>query len=121
MSSEPGEPHFRAAPPIDEMLFKTLMVVEGSIAGAALTAWYFLGVRDNFVKEGIWLGVTWLLVNWALDIFGILPFAGMTLARYFAEIGLRYLGMFAPSVAVGYVLQRRLKETRSSAPFKMAA
>jgi hypothetical protein len=27
--------------------------------------------------------------------------------RYFIEIGLRYLGMAAPTIAIGYVLQKR--------------
>jgi hypothetical protein len=105
----------------DETLLKTIMVVEGSIVGAAMTAHYFLDVRRNFLREGIWLGVTWLLVNWALDVVGILPFAGMALTQYFAEIGLRYLGIFAPTVAVGYVLGRRLEGTANREPLRAAA
>jgi len=49
------------------------------------------------------------------------PFAGMTLIQYFAEIGLRYLGIFAPTVAVGYVLERRLKGTTNREPLRVAA
>ena len=47
------------------------------------------------------------MLNWLLDYIALLPFTKQSLPRYFAEIGLRYLAIAAPTVALGYVLERR--------------
>ena len=91
----------------DNMLFKTIMIVEGALIGAALTAHYFLSVERDFLREGLMLAAIWITLNWLLDIVALLPFIRQTLPRYFAEIGLRYLAIAAPAVAVGYVLERK--------------
>ena len=93
----------------DEILFKTIMVVVGSLVGAFLTVIYFGGVRRSYLREGVLLGIVWLLLAWGLDFVALLPFSQVTLGRYFLEIGLRYVGMLSPTVAVGYVLSRRLE------------
>ena len=92
----------------DPFLFKTIMIVEGSIVGGMLAAVYFTGVRRNFLREGITLGVVWIVVNWILDYGGVVYFTEMPLTRYFAEIGLRYIAMAAPPVAIGYVMEKHL-------------
>lgn len=91
----------------DLPLFKTIMIVEGSLTGATLAVVYFQTVRGEYLKEGLLLGATWIVVNWVLDVFGVVPFAKLTFDRYFIEIGFEYLAMFAPTVAIGYVLERR--------------
>jgi uncharacterized membrane protein YpjA len=91
----------------DLILFKTIMIVEGAFVGAVLTVMYFLDVKSDFFREGIVLAVVWIVVNWLLDFVALLPFTELTLPRYFLEIGLRYLAIVAPTVAVGFVLERR--------------
>jgi uncharacterized membrane protein YpjA len=91
----------------DLILFKTIMIVEGAFVGAVLTVMYFLDVKSDFLREGIVLAVVWIVVNWLLDVVALLPFTELTLPRYFLEIGLRYLAIVAPTVAVGFVLERR--------------
>jgi len=91
----------------DLILFKTIMIVEGAFVGTVLTARYFLDVKSDFLREGIVLAVVWIVVNWLLDFVALLPFTELTLPRYFLEIGLRYLAIVAPTVAVGFVLERR--------------
>jgi hypothetical protein len=92
----------------DQLLFKTIMIVEGSIVGGILTVVYFLGVKRAFLREGIVLAVVWIVVNWLLDYGGLIAFTHMPIWRYFAEIGLRYIAMAVPTIAVGYVLEKRL-------------
>lgn len=92
----------------DQLFFKTIMIVEGSIVGAILAAIYFIGVKGGFLREGITLAIVWIVVNWILDYGGVVSFTGMPLDRYFLEIGLRYIAMAAPTVAIGYVLEKRL-------------
>jgi len=92
----------------DPAFFKTIMIVEGSMVGAILVVAYFQKVEGSFLREGIALGAVWVLVNWLLDYVALLPFTKMPLGRYFMEIGFEYLGIFAPTIAVGYVLATRL-------------
>ena len=91
----------------DPIFFKTIMIVEGSLLGGLLTAIYFTKVQTNYLREGILLAAIWITLNWLLDFVALLPFTHQTVPRYFAEIGLRYLAMAAPTIAVGYVMQRR--------------
>jgi hypothetical protein len=91
----------------DPALFKTIMVVEGSLVGALLAVVYFETVRHDYVREGLLLGATWIVVSWILDFAGVMPFVEMTPARYFVEIGFEYLAMLASPAAIGLVLDRR--------------
>ena len=99
----------------DNALFKTIMIVEGALVGAALTGHYFHNVERDYLRGGIILAAVWIVLNWLLDFVALLPFTKQTLPRYFAEIGLRYLAIAAPAVAVGYVLERRAAPTRAGA------
>lgn len=94
----------------DPIFFKTIMVVEGALLGGILSAVYFQGVRDGFLREGVITSVVWMFVNWGLDLAALVPFTGHTVPRYFIEIGARYLAMAAPLVAIGYVLEQRSPE-----------
>ncbi|MBI3622238.1 MAG: hypothetical protein HY208_08650 [Nitrospirae bacterium] len=96
----------------DLLFFKAIMVVEGLIVGAILAVLYFLKVQKDFLREGIVLGTTWMVVNWMLDYVALLPFTKMSLARYFMEIGVEYIGMTILTVAIGYVLQTKLQGQR---------
>ena len=93
----------------DILFFKAIMVVEGLIVGATLAVLYFLGVQKDFLREGITLGATWMIVNWILDYAALLPFTKMPLARYFMEIGIEYIGMAVLTAAIGYVLERKIE------------
>jgi uncharacterized membrane protein YpjA len=98
----------------DLILFKTIMIVEGAIVGAVLTVLHFLDVKRDFLREGIVLAFVWIVLNWSLDFLALLPFTNLTVPRYFLEIGLRYLAIVAPTVAVGYVLERRISGSATS-------
>ena len=93
----------------DPAFFKTIMVVLGGLIGGILAAHYFLATKRAYLKEGILLAVTWIAINWLLDIVALLPFTGQTILRYFQEIGLRYIAIAAPTVALGYVLWWKLE------------
>jgi len=96
---------------IDIFLFKSIMIVVGSISAAYLLITYFKKVNSGFLKEGIIVGVVWFGLNIVLDLLILVPMSGMTIPAYFTQIGLRYLAMPAMSVAVGTALFNK-KETR---------
>ncbi len=97
----------------DLIFFKTIMMLEGALMGVVLTVWYFLEVKGGFLREGLSLAAIWILVGWLMDFVALLPFAELTLSRYFLEIGLRYLAITAPTVAVGFVLERKAVQVPS--------
>jgi hypothetical protein len=105
----------------DRAAFTTIMIVEGSVVGTWLAGQYFRTVPGNFLREGIALGATWIVVNWTLDFVALMPFANLTLSRYFVEIGLRYVPIAATTVGFGYVLTTRTARSGASAQTAKAA
>ncbi len=92
---------------IDVFLFKTIMIVIGSITAAILLVSYFKKINTSYFKEGIIVGLTWLGVNILLDLLVLIPMSGMSVADYFTQIGLRYLVMPVMSIMVGAALENR--------------
>ena len=91
----------------DPEWFHTIMIVEGSIVGAIVTALYFRPLTGNYLRAGFVAGSVWLVLNWLLDVVALLPFNGMSIGRYFLEIGLRYIAMAVLPVVAGYLWQHR--------------
>ncbi len=91
---------------IDIFLFKTIMIIVGALIGAYLLVRYFRKVEQNHLREGVYVGLLWLVMNWALDFATLVPMNDMAASAYFSEIGLRYLTMPIFAVAIGAVLQK---------------
>jgi hypothetical protein len=92
---------------IDIFLFKTIMIIVGSFTGAILLVSYFKKVNENYLTEGVLIGVIWFCINILLDLVVLLPMSKMPIPEYFAQIGLRYLVMPAMSIAVGTALAQQ--------------
>ncbi|AGB01141.1 hypothetical protein [Methanoregula formicica] len=88
---------------IDPQLFKSIMIVVGSITAAILIVWCFRPVESNFTHEAIVTGIVWLLANWVLDLIVLVGLLGMALPDYAGQIGLRYLVIPAMVIAAGVV------------------
>jgi hypothetical protein len=85
------------------------MIVVSSLVGVILAVKYFHGVDSNYVKEGMILGVVWLVINLAIDlVFVSIGFFSMTVSQYFTDIGLRYLSM--PIYTIGFGYARNIKK-----------
>jgi hypothetical protein len=94
---------------IDLFLFKSIMIVAGSAAGALLLILYFRKIEKNYLREGITVGLAWLTINIILDLIILIPMSRMNTGAYFAEIGLRYLTIPITSTAIGYVAENKAK------------
>ncbi|PJZ83580.1 hypothetical protein [Leptospira harrisiae] len=92
---------------IDLFLFKTIMIVVGSLSGCFLLFRYFLLVDSSFFKEGIIIGISWLSLNWILDILVLLPMSKMPIDLYFIQIGFRYLSILFFSITLGAILEKK--------------
>jgi hypothetical protein len=88
---------------VDALVFKAIMVVVGSITGAALLVLYFKKIEKNYVFEGVVVGVVWFVLNILLDLVILVPMSKMTVGTYFAQIGLEYLTIPTLSIAMGLV------------------
>ena len=92
---------------IDIFLFKSIMIIVGSISAAFLLISYFKRVDADYLKEGIMVGVIWFGINILLDLMVLIPMSGMLITNYFTQIGLRYLVIPAMSITVGATLANR--------------
>jgi hypothetical protein len=92
---------------IDVFFFKSIMIVVGSVSAAFLLVSYFKMVDSRHLRESIVVGLTWLGMNIVLDLVVLIPMSGMTVADYFAQIGLRYVAIPAMSIAVGAALENK--------------
>ena len=80
-------------------IFKSLMIVVGSAAGAWLLVRVF-GQRPAFKHAGLVVGLLWFGVNVGLDLLILLPLTKMSLPDYLGDIGLRYLVIPIMAIAI---------------------
>ena len=92
---------------IDIFLFKSIMIVVGSISAAILLVSYFKKIDTAYLNEGIIVGLTWFGINILLDLLVLIPMSGMSVADYFTQIGLRYLVMPVMSIMIGASLANK--------------
>ncbi len=92
---------------IDIFLFKSIMIVFAALVGVSLMAFYFKGITENCLKEGVLLGVVWFAINIVLDIAVLVPMSGATVGTWFTSTGMRYLIIPIMSIAIGYTLEAK--------------
>ncbi len=89
---------------VDIFLFKSIMIVVGSISAAFLLISYFKNIKNGYLREGVIVGFTWLGINILLDLLVLIPMSGMSIPDYFMQIGIRYLVIPVMSIMVGSAL-----------------
>lgn len=92
---------------IDTFLFKSIMIVVGSIVGAFLLVSYFKKINKDYLKEGILVGVIWFGINILLDLLVLVLMFGMPMLDYFTRIGLGYIVIPVMSIMVGKALANK--------------
>lgn len=100
---------------IPETLFKSIMIVIGGITGVVLLVLIFGKIAPTF-KNGLTIGIYWLLLNWALDSLVLIPLSGQSFGEYFSDIGLRYLVVPVIAAAMGYVAERNAATNSTTIP-----
>jgi hypothetical protein len=92
---------------IDIFLFKSIMIVVGSVTAAFLMISYFKAINADYLKEGVVLGLTWFGMNILLDLVILVAMFGMPAGDYFTRIGLRYVVIPVMCITVGAALKNK--------------
>ncbi len=87
----------------------TSEAVLAALFGMLFAAWYFFRVGGNYTKEGLQLGMIWLVIMVVLDWLFLVPFVGGE-GAWFASIGLGYLGIPVKTTIFGWALERIVKK-----------
>ena len=93
----------------DRIFFETLMPIIITLVAVILAYFYFKGVKANFLKEGIIIGILWPVISIVLDLlmFTWGPMA-MSPADYMKDIGLTYLVYTIIMIGIGYLLEKKV-------------
>ena len=85
-------------------LFESIMPVVITISVAFFAYQYFKKLDNNFVKEGVMLGLIWLAISFVIDLVMFMqgPMK-MTFTVYIVDIGLTYLIIPAITIGFGYL------------------
>ena len=97
-------------PTIDIFIIKSILMVVSAIIGAYLLVVYFKQLKVRFIKEGLIVGISWLAINWLLDLVILLPMAKMSFENWFTQIGLRYLVIPVFSISFGFIAELQIKK-----------
>ncbi len=89
-------------------LFESVMPVVVTLCAVAFSVAFFSRSNENPLRQGMVLGVCWLLISIVLDL--VLFMEGpmkMALPDYIMDIGVTYLIIPTVTIGVGYVLHAR--------------
>jgi hypothetical protein len=89
----------------DMALFKSVMVVTGSVTAGVLLVWYFGQVSTGYAREGVVLGFFLLAINYLLDLVVLVGLMQMPLGDYITKISIGYLMIPVFVITVGVVAE----------------
>jgi len=89
--------------------FKSIITVVGALSGCYLLYRYFKYVDNNFIRNGVIVGLTWFVINLILDAIILIPIMKTTLTNYFMTIGISYFSIPVISTTMGFLLDRKKK------------
>lgn len=84
-------------------LFESIMPVVLALSAVFFSFLYFKHVDINYLREGIYLGITWFIINIIIDqfLFSWGPMY-MAFAEYIKDIGITYLLIPIVTIGIGY-------------------
>lgn len=89
-------------------LFESIMAVASTTISMIFTLLYFKNIERNYIREGLFLGLTFFIVNTVIDL-PLFLFGGpmkTNFGSYMADIGLTYTLFFAVTIGIGYALEK---------------
>jgi hypothetical protein len=90
---------------VDVALFKSVMVVAGSVTAGILLVWYFGQVTTGYAREGVVMGLFLLATNYLLDLIVLVGLMHMPIGDYVMKISIGYLMIPVFCITVGVVAE----------------
>ena len=89
-------------------LFESIMPVVITISVVFFTNIYFRKLNKNFLREGLIVGIIWLVISIAIDLLMFMqgPMK-MSFSNYIMDIGLTYLIIPTITIGFGYLIEKR--------------
>ena len=89
--------------------FKATIMVVGTISGCYLLFQYFKFIQTEFIRHAIIAGLVWFALNIILDAVILIPIMKTTFSDYFMTIGIGYIAIPTISIAMGFILNAKIK------------
>jgi hypothetical protein len=91
-------------------LFESIMPLILTIVVITLAYYYLKNIDDNYVKEGVLIGIIWFIINIAIDLFMFLPPSPMQMsfADYMMDIGLTYVIIPVITIGMGLMADNKM-------------
>ncbi|UCG69630.1 MAG: hypothetical protein JSV09_00990 [Thermoplasmata archaeon] len=93
----------------NRVLFESIMPVTITIVVLFFSMLYFGKIEEDYLNEGITMGIIWFVISIAIDLFMFLPESPMqmTFAEYMMDIGITYVIILVIPVLIGYLLEQK--------------
>lgn len=90
-------------------LFESIMLLVLSIVVITLAYYYIKNLDSNFVKEGFLIGISWYIINIAIDLFLFMPASPMHMSfvDYMMDIGLTYVMIPVITIGMGFMADNK--------------
>lgn len=92
-------------------LFESIMPLILAIIVVLMANLYLKNIQTGFLREGVIIGVSWFIINIAIDLILFLPTSPMqmSLNNYMMDIGITYLLIPVITVGFGFLLNSKLE------------
>ena len=91
-------------------LFESIMAVAVTLSVVIFSVLYFKTVDKDYVKEGVMIGITWLIINLIIDLIIMVLLESpmqMSIGDYMMDIGLTYVIIPVITIGFGMILEKR--------------
>ncbi len=90
-------------------LFESIMPLVLSIVVITLAYYYIKNLDSNFAKEGFLIGISWYIINIAIDLFLFMPASPMHMSfvDYMMDIGLTYVMIPVITMGMGFMADNK--------------
>ncbi|MEL7671228.1 hypothetical protein [Methanobacterium sp.] len=92
-------------------IFEIVSALAIAVTVIVFSYFYFRGITKNFIKEGVLIGIIWLIINIVLDIILILlGISQLTLTNYAMYVAPLYVIIPAITSGLGLYMNQRVND-----------
>ena len=91
-------------------LFESIMAVTVTLSVVIFSILYFKTVDKDYIKEGVIIGMIWLIINLIIDLIIMVLLESpmqMSIGDYMMDIGLTYVIIPVIAIGFGMILEKR--------------